>query len=190
MRPRRIMLMTVALVGILLAIGSSVTADADWRRCVTQPTADGSRLTFLYPGALQQKMDAGSHWMLARPQSFLGRFRRSFSPGFSTSTDGEFISVRCWPADFGLPPGKTETLHRYGCGNGGPPRGWDVTLQDGAKGPFYDLHYRLNDEEPCSFEKRSSLVARSLKVLHRGDPVPADYPVMQGPTLVDYTTPP
>src|SRR4051812_22294663 len=136
MRLRRIVPLSVALAGVLLAIGSSVTADADWRRCVTQPMVDGSRLTFLYPARLRPRRDPFNHWRLGRPQSFTGKLRRSLVAGFSTTTDGESIYLHCSPDGSGLPAGKRESPHRVSCDFGGPPRGWDVTIQDGAVGPF------------------------------------------------------
>jgi hypothetical protein len=179
MRFRRIAILTIALSGVMSAIYASVPR---WRRYVSRPLDDGTRVTFVYPATLRA---APGQWAsLGRPHSFPGAIIRTVRLfGLTGGYDGEYIRLG-YDLDGSRPPeGKSAARHRWECGNGGPPRGWDVAVNHPASGRVYQLRYCLSYDEPGDFKSRSAVIDKSFRVLAAEEPIPDDFPVTQGAAL-------
>lgn len=182
----RLLLFGAALVGIQAAVAEGTPAPVTWRRHVSAPLADGTRVTFLYPASLRAEVKPTRGIILSRPASLLCRMRRASR--LLPSDTSEYIVISGRPVSGKISAGKSAGPHTWRCGNGGPPRGWDVTLMDPATHRAYGLGYRLSGDETGIFEARRAVIEKSFRVLRRGEEIPADYPLTQGGRI--YEPPP
>ena len=172
MRLGRLAAFTIGLLAVLFLVGSLHSQEAGWKRYVSAPLPDGTRVTFLYPAELRLDVKGQRGFCLSRPESAVSSVRRLVPHGLPYSgAKGEYVRVAWRPLDskspWKLPPGKSSKRHTWDCGNGGPPRGWDILINDRATRRIYFVGYRLQREEPESFDERKRIIEEA-GTPHRG----------------------
>ena len=134
-------------------------------RYVSEPLADGTRYTFLYPARMRTQRQVAAGGSPASVASPVGIVSAVSSQGHASPSGCTDLSVQV----------NTWRFRTKGAGREDKKNFYSHSIhvgQDGSRNQFY-LQHRNCDQEEQPFEREDSVVIPSFQILPPGAPVPS-----------------
>jgi hypothetical protein len=173
------------LAAIYAVVSACVGDFSRFHRYVSPALPDGTRMTFVFPRGLIPKMESGSH-ALARPpaRQFLSEFWSVLHGHPASGAEECWASVNRFEPE--LPTGRN-TVDSFDehTGRSQVVR-FGAYVNDPVTRRLFAFCYVRADAASDEDQELSRQIQSSFVILRKGEPIPADYPLVYGDYLDEH----